>query len=152
MSVLFQEFRKYNSMTFLDNIGIGNAGETHDLDAVKEAAIKSGAHNHIRTLEPYYQTILYKEYHDNNDFKDDNLYYSGPQPLLFRNDPSKEPIFPFLIKVLCKKPHAQAAARGKRINWTLRPPPPKIPDMVPIPSHDPQEELRLINDGVVVKY
>src|SRR5436190_24207840 len=82
MSVLFQDFCKYYNLSVQDNIGLGGPGETHSISASRTAATLTGAHEHIRTLRAFYETILKKSYHSSRTIDSSSYdYYYGPGSL-----------------------------------------------------------------------
>src|SRR5947207_1514512 len=142
MSVLFQDFCKYYNLSVQDNIGLGGPGETHSISASRTAATLTGAHEHIRGLRAFYETILKKSYHSSRTIDSSSYdYYHGPESLPKRRDPTEEEKFPFLVKTLCSEPHAQASARGKRISWLPKPDPRENLYDCEIPDYNPELDV-----------
>lgn len=56
-SVIFQDFNRYH-MTAQENIGIGQVEKIDDIEAIKQAALASGANEVVEKLEKQYDTLL----------------------------------------------------------------------------------------------
>src|ERR1700738_5295572 len=59
---------KYQELSAQENIGLGNINSLDHMEAIKEAAVESGAHDYIRTFESFYKTVLR---HRGDDYEHD---------------------------------------------------------------------------------
>ena len=63
---MFQDFARYN-VSVADNIRFGNIHADDDGERVKEAAVKSGAHQYIRKLPEAYNTLMGRVFEDGQE-------------------------------------------------------------------------------------
>ena len=115
-----------------DNIGLGGGGTTHDFASVRQAALHSGAHEHIRTFESFYETVLSESYSFSESLWDD--YIPDPRWGLTEQDAQNRNV-PFLVKFFAQRLHASAKCRGRKVIWGD-----KRKDTLDtkIPKHDPK--------------
>lgn len=67
ISAVFQDFCKYN-VSVLENITLGDSSKpTHELDKVKSAARRAGAHEFIENLSAGYHTIMGRIFENGNE-------------------------------------------------------------------------------------
>jgi len=67
ISVVFQDFCKYNLSVF-ENISLGDIGKSiHELDEVQSAARRAGAHEFIENLSEGYHTIMGRIFENGNE-------------------------------------------------------------------------------------
>ena len=58
---VFQDYVKY-AFTAWENIGMGRVGELDNMDAIRDAAVRSGVHSAIEDLPQGYETLLGREF------------------------------------------------------------------------------------------
>ena len=63
---VFQDYMTY-AFTARENIGLGRIGSMDDLDAIRGAAVRSGAHAAIEDLPQGYETLLGREFEGGRD-------------------------------------------------------------------------------------
>ena len=56
-AAVFQDYMRYE-LTARENVGYGDLSRLHDLSAIRHAAVKSGAHDVVKTLPRQYETVL----------------------------------------------------------------------------------------------
>lgn len=66
ISAVFQDFVKYN-VSIADNIKYGNIEHTHSIEAIKNAAKKSGADEMIENMPKGYETLMGKIFEDGHE-------------------------------------------------------------------------------------
>ena len=63
---VFQDYMTY-AFTARENIGMGRIGELANTGAIRDAAVRSGAHTAIEALPQGYETLLGREFEDGRD-------------------------------------------------------------------------------------
>ncbi len=63
---VFQDYMTY-AFTARENIGMGRIGELANTGAIRDAAVRSGAHTAIEALPKGYETLLGREFEDGRD-------------------------------------------------------------------------------------
>jgi ABC-type Fe3+/spermidine/putrescine transport system ATPase subunit len=111
---------KYYDLTVRDNIGLGSGEETHELRKVMKAGVQSGAHDHIRSLDSYYETILGGTSSDRHRTYYAHGHIPSPREVYSRHKERDYPV-PFLIRYFTDTLHSQAKFRGRKIVWKKKP-------------------------------
>jgi ATP-binding cassette subfamily B protein len=66
IGVIFQDFSHFY-LSARENVGLGNIAEVHNLERIKNAAVKSGAHEVIKRLPGGYDSILGKFFDEGHE-------------------------------------------------------------------------------------
>jgi ATP-binding cassette subfamily B protein len=86
IAVLFQDYVRW-ALSARDNIGLGQHERLHDDDAIREAAVRAGADEHLSGLPAGYDTVLSRMFSGGSDLSGGQWQRVSLARALFRDAP-----------------------------------------------------------------
>jgi len=116
---------------------LGGGKDTHELEPAMQAAVQCGAHDHIRTLDSFYETIISIGVNRRSSGSYDSDII--PKSKYLRHKLKSKNI-PFLVKLFAGMENSEVKCRGRKVRWEKKPER-KIDTTIPEYSPHKEEDL-----------